>query len=164
MSIQTAQPIVDTRFLGRVLLGNAIFTALSGLACLAWPRPLAVWLGIEQPLILSVLGIILLLSAGGLAWIAMRTPSDRRMVQAIFILDVVWVIVSALALLAGWPPLTATGKWIIAGVADVVAVFALLEFVGLRRMQNETASYRKCADRPCLRSFCAAPNDGEPLK
>jgi hypothetical protein len=135
MSVQTAQPIVDTRFPSRVLLGNAIFTALSGLACLAWPRPLAVWLGIEEPLILSVLGVILLLSAAGLAWIALRAPHERRMVQAIFILDVVWVVVSVVALLAGWPPLTATGKWIIAGVAEIVAVFALLEYIGLRHLR-----------------------------
>jgi hypothetical protein len=137
MSIQTAPPIVDTRFLSRVLLGNAVFTALSGLASLAWPRPFAAWLGIEQPLILSVLGVIFLLSAAWLAWFAMHTPLDRRVVQAIFILDTAWVVASALALVAGWPPLTATGKWIITGIAEMVAVFAVLEFMGLRRMRNE---------------------------
>jgi hypothetical protein len=138
MSIQTARPIVDTRFLSRVLLGNAVFTALSGLASLVWGPSLAIQLGIEQPLILPILGVVFLLSAVGLAGIALYTSPDRRLTQAVFILDIVWVAASVLALLAGWPPFTPTGKWIIAGVADVVAVFALLEFIGLRRMQNES--------------------------
>jgi hypothetical protein len=135
MSVQIAQPIPGTRFLSRVLLGNATFGLLSGLASLLLARPLAALLGIEQSLIVSLLGVMLLLFAAGLAWIAVHTPYDRRIVQIIFALDDIWVIASALALLAGWPPHTTTGKWVVAGVAEIVAVFALLEYIGLRRLR-----------------------------
>jgi hypothetical protein len=128
-------PQADTRFLSRVLLGNATFGLLSGLACLLWARPLANTLGIEPPLILSILGVALLLFAAELAWIATRMPDSRRIVQTIFVLDVAWVIASVLVLLAGWPPFTVTGKWVVAGVADIIAIFALLEYIGLRRLR-----------------------------
>ncbi|MFQ5695930.1 MAG: hypothetical protein ACE5HB_08070, partial [Terriglobia bacterium] len=63
----------------------------------------------------------------------------RWQVWLIIALDVLWVA-GSFGLLASPPPeMTTGGKWAIGMVADVVGVFAILQFIGLRRM---TASIR----------------------
>lgn len=136
MSMQQALPLPNARFVSRVLLGNATFGVLSAFICLLWAQPLATALGFTSPLSLVVVGVGLLLFAAELAWIAIRKPADRRVLTIIFGLDVAWVIASAIILLTGWLPLTTAGMWTIITVADIVAVFAVLEFIGLRRLQG----------------------------
>lgn len=135
MSVGGTLLLPNTRFVSRVLLSNATFGVVSALICLLWAQPLAVGLGLTQPVIVTVLGVGLLLFAAEVAWIAIRTPEDRRALTIIFALDVAWVIASAIILLGGWLPLTPAGTWTIIVVADIVAVFAVLEFIGLRRMR-----------------------------
>jgi hypothetical protein len=134
MAIQQTLPAPNVRFVSRVLIGNAAFGILCGLICLLWTQPLAVALGIEPPVIVTILGVGLLLFAAELIWIALRAPADRRLLSIIFGLDVAWVIGSAILLLSGWLPLTTAGTWTVLVVADVVAIFAVLEFIGLRRL------------------------------
>jgi hypothetical protein len=52
------------------------------------------------------------------------------------VLDLIWVIDSAILLVSGWLPLTSTGMWTIGLIAVAVAVFAELKFFGLRRMHH----------------------------
>jgi hypothetical protein len=49
---------------------------------------------------------------------------------------ILFYLLSVVILVTGWPPLTTWGKWIIALVADVVAIFAGLQFYGLWRMSK----------------------------
>jgi hypothetical protein len=49
------------------------------------------------------------------------------------IADVAWVLASVVVVVSGWAPLTAAGVWAIMIVADIVAVFAVAQYVGLRR-------------------------------
>jgi hypothetical protein len=58
---------------------------------------------------------------------------NRNFARMTVVLDASWVIASIAILLAGWPPLSVAGKWIIALLAEVVAVFAILQAAGLRR-------------------------------
>jgi len=121
------------RFLRQVLLANAGFSALSGLLLLVDAAPLATFSGLPA-LALRLTGVSLLLFAAEVAWLATRAQPDRRAVALIFGLDCAWVIASVIVLLAGLLPLTLGGKWAVGIIADVVAVFALLEFWGLRRL------------------------------
>jgi hypothetical protein len=123
-------------FLRRVLLGNAAFGVVSGLVCLLWAQPLATALGLAPPWIVTGLGVGLLLFAAELAWIALRAPENRRVVTTIFALDVAWVVASVIVLFSSWAPPTPVGTWVVVIVADIVAVFAVLEFIGLRRLRG----------------------------
>jgi hypothetical protein len=118
-----------------VLQANMIFSGLSGLLLAAAATPLSSWLGVPAVWPLVGIGIGLL----GFAWllfqITRQSPIDLRQASLTFWLDVAWVVGSALLLTTGWVPLTTAGWWAVLLVADVVALFAILEFVGIRRAQ-----------------------------
>ncbi|MGH7455699.1 MAG: hypothetical protein ACRENG_30365, partial [bacterium] len=51
------------------------------------------------------------------------------------VLDAAWVIGSAILIFAG--TLSTTGNWLVAIVADIVLLFAVLQFFGIRRLQQQ---------------------------
>jgi hypothetical protein len=55
------------------------------------------------------------------------------------LLDIAWVTGSILLLASGLVPLSTARKWSIAILADIVALFALLQFIGLRRVLSRKA-------------------------
>jgi len=121
--------------LRRSLQGNAWFSGLSGLLFLFAAKPLASVLGLGAPWIIRTLGLGLLLYALWLLVTARRPSLDRREVWGAIGLDTAWVLGSALLLIANPIPLTLPGKWAVGIVADMVAMFALLQFYGLYRYQ-----------------------------
>lgn len=123
------------QLLRRVLQANMIFSGLSGLLLAAAATPLSQWLGVSATWLLVVIGIGLIGFAGLLFQIARQSPLDLRQANLIFWLDVAWVVGSALLLFTGWVSFTNAGWWAVLLVADVVALFAILEFVGIRRAQ-----------------------------
>lgn len=123
----------STTFLRGVLLGNSAFSLLTGLICLLDAALLATWTGLQPPLIFTVLGVVLLAFGIEVGWIALRMKEIRLPARIIFALDGAWVAASILVLVGGWLPFTTAGVWIVVIVADVVAVFAVLEYMGLRR-------------------------------
>lgn len=123
----------ESNLLRNALRGNALFSGLSGLVSLFGAQSLAQITGINESLVFTILGIVLILFAVDLVWIASKESIDRRFAWAVIILDVVWVAGSAIILLTDLIPLTVTGRWAIALVAEAVAVFAILQYVGLRR-------------------------------
>lgn len=122
-------------WLRRALQVNGLVSGLTGLGLIAGAQPLAAAMGLPGPAILFVVGAGLLPFALALLGYVAREPVDPRAVLTIAILDVAWVAGSVLILLGGWLPLTTAGKWGIAIVADVVAVFAALEFYGVRQLR-----------------------------
>lgn len=123
-----------SNLLRNALRGNALFSGTSGLVALLAAPSLAAFTGIEPPIIFVVLGIVLILYAVDLWWVASRQTINRRLAWAAIILDILWVAGSVALLLFGWLPLTVAGSWTIALLAEVVAIFAVLQFIGLRRM------------------------------
>lgn len=135
-TINTTNANVSAEHLLRgVLQANMIFSGLSGLLLAVDAAPLSRWLGVPASWILVVIGIGLIGFAGLLYLIARQRPLDLRQANVIFWLDVAWVVGSALLLVTGWAPLTTAGWWTVLLVADAVALFAILEFVGIRRAQ-----------------------------
>lgn len=132
-SLPGQQSQAGTQFLRRVLLTNATFSALIGALLAVDSALVAPLLGLPGRL-LTVLGVIIVLAAVEMAWFATRPQLDLRFVKLIFALDCAWVLVSIALLLTGLLPLSTGGKWAIGVVADIVALFALLEFLGLRRL------------------------------
>ncbi len=65
---------------------------------------------------------------------ASKEEIDRRLAWTAVILDIIWVVASYTLLLGGWLPLTPAGNWTIALLAEAVAVFAIWQTIGLRRV------------------------------
>jgi hypothetical protein len=122
--------------LRRTLQANGFFSGLSGILLIADAGPLASFLGLASALPLVVIGAVLLLHAAILLVKANREPVDPRLAWYAIIGDVAWVIGSVEILVTGWLPLTPAGWWAVAIVADIVAVFAILQFYELRRQQG----------------------------
>jgi hypothetical protein len=123
-------------FLQRALLGNATFSGVSGLIMVLAAGPISQFLGLDDPLILTVIGIVLLLYMPFLVWLAKQSPVPTWMAWAVIELDVLWVIGSLILIFTNLVPLTIGGKWAVAITADIVTVFAVLQYIGLRRQQR----------------------------
>lgn len=126
----------NSTLLRRALLGNSAFSAVSGVALIAGAQPIATFLGLHAPFVLAGTGVVLMLYAASLYRTATQNPIDAREALLAVGLDVAWVIGSALILLGGWLPLTGEGRWTVAIVAEVVAIFAVLQYYGVRVMQR----------------------------
>lgn len=136
MIAQTTSQSTKSNFLRWVLQANGIFSGLCGILFIFDSGPLTLFLGLKMPLILITTGIVCLLYAAMLFYTAARVAIQRREALAFVALDAAWVIGSIIILVAGWPPLTIGGTWTVAIVADVVAVFALLQFYGMRQISK----------------------------
>ncbi len=128
--------VAPERLLRRVLQANLIFSGLSGLILTVDAGPLSRWLGVPAPWILVVIGLCLLGFAWELFYAARQNPLNLRLVNVILFMDVAWVVGSALLLFTGWVPLTSAAWWAVALVADAVALLAILEYVGIRRIRG----------------------------
>lgn len=122
--------------LQRVMRGNAIFSASSGAILILTAPALAPMMGIPWPLALTVTGA-LLVGYGPILWgLAGRAGKETWPGWLAVILDVLWVAGSIALVFGGLLPLTKAGIWIVIVLAEIVAVFALVQFIGIRRLAS----------------------------
>jgi hypothetical protein len=122
------------RLLRTSLRANAAFSAVCGVGMLAAAGPSSVFLGVPEPRLVSLVGASLLGFSGLLLFLASRPRVHLPSALGIVGLDLAWVIGSAWVLLAS--VLTVAGNWTVALVADVVLLFALLQYLGVRRLRR----------------------------
>ncbi len=121
--------------LKKALTGNAVFSVLSGAAILAGNRGLVRFLGLPERVSLGVLGISLIVYAV-LLWLnARRTNIKITDAWVAVVMDCVWVVGSYALIFV--VPFTVAGKWVVALVAELVLIFAILQWLGIRRIQRE---------------------------
>jgi hypothetical protein len=130
----------DSRLLHRTLRGNAIFSIISGAACLADSGPIGAFLGLGSAAPIAILGAVLLVYAAILLWDTARAPISRRTAWIAIALDIDWVIGSILLVAFDPVGLTLAGKWAILILADLVLAFAVAQYVGLRRARSSGAT------------------------
>ena len=120
------------KLLRRALQANALFSVISGALILAMNRTLVEFLGLPSSSSLTPLGIGLLGYAGWLLWNARR--AEIKIVDAwiAVALDLVWVVGSYTLLFA--MRFSNGGKWVVALVAELVFLFGVLQWFGLRRV------------------------------
>lgn len=105
----------------RFFLLDAVVTGVNGAAYLLAAPLLADWFG-ASALLLRELGVLLLLIAGGVAWLATRRPIARRGALLLVEVNALWVAASlGYAALGG---LTGLGQGWVVLQAAVVAAFA----------------------------------------
>jgi hypothetical protein len=132
-TLKRAKVQAPPSLLRKALIGNATFSGLSGSIFLLASESIATFLGVENPLILTITGIVLIFYAPFLVWLANQNPDPRFLVWLVIELDILWVIGSAVLIFSNLIPLTVPGKWAIAILADTVAIFAIVQYVGLRK-------------------------------
>lgn len=128
-----AQPARD-QLLRRALTANVIFSLASGAAMLLAGSQIAALMGLASALPVQAIGAAVLLFSP-LVWaIARRSPINAGHAWIILALDIAWVVASALEIALNPFGMSSAGLWLVAGIADAVAVIALFEYLGLRRL------------------------------
>lgn len=121
--------------LRRVLLVDCWSTAAFGVVMLAGAGPLSGPLGL--PVAWSVpFGVLMLAGAGVLWLVARRVPVPRRHGLAVVAGNALSGAGMVALTFSGLLPLTAAGVVFMLVGALVVAVYAALEYAGLRRQEN----------------------------
>ena len=121
-------------FLRKALLANAAFSTLCGIAMLAAPESLSRLVGLGDPRELRDLGASLLVFAVFLTVTATRRRLRAWAAGIFTAMDIAWVVGTAALLIARPEVLNATGKVAAVVVALVVADFAVLQIIGIRRL------------------------------
>jgi hypothetical protein len=125
---------VRQRLLKKALTSNAVFSVVSGVVILSANRWLVKFLGLPEKISLAILGVSLMLYAA-ILWFNARRPKIKITdAWVAVIMDLIWVVGSyALILIV---PFSAGGKWVVALVAELVLAFAILQWLGIRRVRK----------------------------
>jgi hypothetical protein len=131
------QLLCTSTFLRRVLFADAATCIVTGLLMTLGSGLLKQFLGLPAGL-LRYAGISLLPFAAFLVYLATRENLSPLSVWTVIVLNALWTIDSLLLLLTGWVAPTELGYTLVIAQAVGVAVFACLEYVGLRRSATAT--------------------------
>lgn len=135
MTETAAQARPADRFLRLALKVDAIASGLTGAGMVAAPGLHADLYGL--PAAMTQPSGLFLLAFAAMVWFASaRRLVDARLVTAIIVLNAIWVAASAIVIAAGWLPLTPLGVGYTILQAAAVALFAELQFIGLRRVRR----------------------------
>jgi len=134
--------LTTTPLLRLALLGDAAASAGTGLLLALGAAPLAPLLGLPQGLLLAA-GLLLLPYAAWVAVVGRGPAAPRNAVAAIIAINAIWVA-DSLLLLALSPRIglapTGLGVALVVFQAAVVAGFALLQWVAMRRTATGLAA------------------------
>jgi hypothetical protein len=123
---------MDTRhLLRRTLVADAIISGTTGLVMVAAAGFLSTLLGVPEPL-LRYAGISLLPFAILLVALAARGQLPHTAVRIVIIANVLWAVDSIALLFTGWVDPSALGYAFIVVQAIIVAVFAEVQYMGLK--------------------------------
>lgn len=122
--------IVPSLFLRRALLADAFASAGTGVLMAFGAGMLAGLLGLPE-MLLREAGIFLLPYAAFVGWLGTRARLPEAIVWLVIVGNALWTLAS-IALFV-WTAPTALGYAFVVGQAVVVAVFAELQYMGLKR-------------------------------
>ncbi|MDL4776485.1 MULTISPECIES: hypothetical protein [Thermomonosporaceae] len=123
----------DRRLLRAALRLDSVVTGANGLAYLALAGPLEELLGLD-PVTGRAIGAFLVVYAVAVWAVSVPAEPRRTAVGAVVEANVLWPVLSVVAVATGWLSLsTAGGVWAVLQ-AVVVAGFGALQFAALRRV------------------------------
>lgn len=120
-----------------ILRLNSAFSGFFSLVFLLFPAKAASWLGIPSTSAVLIAGILLLGWGIFVSQLVRRSQISSTRVWVVILGDLAWVFGSMALLLGSWLPLTKAGIWFIAFVADIVLVFAVVQYLGLKHKNNQ---------------------------
>lgn len=124
-----------TSLLRRALLADVVVTSAAGLLLTLAAGPLGNLFDLPA-LLLRFSGLFLLSYTGVVLFVATRAGVRCRGVWAIVGLNLLWAASSLLLLVTGWVNPSALGVAFVAGQALIVAGFAEVQLIGLRRAND----------------------------
>ncbi|MBZ0286472.1 MAG: hypothetical protein K8I30_02575 [Anaerolineae bacterium] len=125
----------SANLLRNALRANGVFSTVSGIIFIVGAGQVASFVGVDGASnLFLVMGVLILGFAAILIQQSTRPALDTRLGWLVFALDVMWVVISWVILAADAFGLSTEGRWAVLILADIVAVFAVLEFIGLRRL------------------------------
>lgn len=138
---------VNRQLLRVALLGNAFFSAFCGLLLLVAPGMVSDWMGLSATWVYRVIGVSLVLFAADLLHQATRSRMASWRGLYASIADFTWVggTVGFLFFVPDW--FSPLGLALLTGVAVVVLVFGILQFLGVKRLHHLSHApgrYRHC--------------------
>lgn len=133
------QSFHTSKFLRRVLLADAATCLAAGLLMTLGARLLEQLCGLPTELS-RYAGLSLFPFALFLVYLATRESLAAPVVWAVILLNVLWTLDSVLLLFSGWITPTQAGYAFILAQALGVALFAALEFVGLKKATTTAAA------------------------
>jgi|SRR5205807_4560159 len=120
--------------LRKALIGNALFSTVSGLTILFAQGWVLRILGLPSSVNLLVLGAGLIVFAVTLVVNARRQQVKKSDAWIAVLMDLAWVLGSYVLIFI--VPFSTEGKWVVGVVAELVLVFAVLQFIGIRRIEK----------------------------
>lgn len=126
-------------FLKKALYANAIFSGISGLDFIFFSNRITNFLGWSTAWFIPAIGVGLILFALFIIVVAKAQTPSKASVQSIIASDVAWIVLSCVLIFlpaTNLLALTTGGKWAVAILADIVLVFAILQFLGLRHLNS----------------------------
>ena len=124
----------DSKKLRLALKANAGFSAFSGLVLIFFHRPIAGFMGLSDGTALWIIGLGLLVFVFSLWRNATRAEIDRKQVRLIILQDWLWVLGSATLIILQAFGISPGGYLAIGLVALIVADFAVLQSIFLKKM------------------------------
>jgi len=124
----------DDKLLRGVVGGNGVFSLFVGTGLVTYSDFFRIVFDVERQWVFPVVGACLIIFAGVVLLLVSRDTIDRKSVQGIILFDTLWVAGSALLIIFFASFLTMEGVWFTAIAAVIVADFAALEYMGLRRV------------------------------
>ena len=127
----------ESNLLRRALQSDALFSLLSSLVFIFASGPMARFLGPDVPswVVLAV-GASFLPFVADIYWILADLEGRVKYGRFITILNFAWVVGSYLLLWLAWSEFTVAGRWFVALQAEVIFLFAILQTIGLRRLNR----------------------------
>jgi hypothetical protein len=126
------------RFLRYALIADAAVSGATGLLMIAGAGLLADFLNLPFALLREA-GLVLVPYVAFVAYVGTRERISRAAVWAVIAANLLWAAASALLLLSGWIAPNLLGTLFVVVQAVAVALFAELQFMGLRRPDAVTA-------------------------
>ena len=128
-----------SRLLRLALKLDAVASGALGALLLAAGPVLEGLLGTPRPVLVPV-GLFLVTYAAAVWFVGSRPSISRSAAWTVVGLNLLWVVGSIAIVAAGWSALTTLGIAFLLAQAAVVAIFADLQFLGLRRARPAPAA------------------------
>lgn len=135
MAAQTQTLPAQSSTAHRAVQADSIFCMISGAAFTFGAGAISSLIGLDSAAPILFIGLIVLLCGVGAFWFTSSRPVPRWLVIAAIFVNIDWLIGSAVLLAADPLSFTNEGKWLVLIIADIVAVLAMWEYIGLRRMK-----------------------------
>jgi hypothetical protein len=134
--VQNQSTAGKLNLLHTALRGNAIFSEANGLLLLVAGAPIAEFLGVaEAGLLMRIIGVALLGYGVFLYFFAERTLLGAGYLATAG--DIAWVVGTIIVIVADPFGLSTAGKWAILFIGDAVALFAVAQIIGIRRLRRQ---------------------------